>query len=494
MKSRKANRVSDIIRKISPEDSNRIINLSYQKEITIPLRFLLKSLTLLSAFSYLLFGSSGLPSALVLAPVKSETYAAETEDRAALEAELAELEKQIEEYESTISQYKKQGQTLQSEINQLNAKISKANLQIKAINLSLDKLNNEIASTEDQIAGTENDINLNKRAMSQALLNLYRKESQSFIEILLSNDALSDFFGDVNDLLAVQDNLRVTVQKIAELKDQLLGQRNALALEKSDALALKAYQDRQKEALADTKSEKNNLLKVTKGKESEYQKILSEKQKNAAEIRNRIFRILGGGELPFGEAVKIAKVAEQATGVRAAFILAILTQESSINGVIGANLGRCYYNDPRRNGSGTVMHNNQKAAFLSIIESLGLDPNKTPVSCPIVSDGAYGGAMGPAQFMPNTWMIYKDRIAKITGGNPPSPFNNLDAFTATSLYLSDGLAGCRQIYQTTFSRESCAAAKYYAGGNWRSYMSVGRYGYRVAERAASFQKDIEALE
>jgi hypothetical protein len=96
--------------------------------------------------------------------------------------------------------------------------------------------------------------------------------------------------------------------------------------------------------------------------------------------------------------------------------------------------------------------------------------------------------------MPATWQIYKERVAGITGNEPPSPFNNADAFTATALYLKDGLTGCQTIYKTIFSQENCAAAKYYAGGKWRSYMSVGRYGYRVAERAADFEEDIEILE
>jgi hypothetical protein len=90
-------------------------------------------------------------------------------------------------------------------------------------------------------------------------------------------------------------------------------------------------------------------------------------------------------------------------------------------------------------------------------------------------------------------MLYKDRVAKITGGNPANPFNNSDAFTATALYLADGLKGCKDIYANLFSQENCAAAKYYAGGNWRNYTKLGRYGYRVAERAANLEKDIETI-
>jgi membrane-bound lytic murein transglycosylase B len=203
--------------------------------------------------------------------------------------------------------------------------------------------------------------------------------------------------------------------------------------------------------------------------------------------------MLGGGELPFGDAVKIAQAAERATGVRAAFILAVLAQESALKGVIGANLGKCYYNTLRNNDSGTVMSNSQKPAFLKIMEGLKMNPDTTPVSCPIVSDGAYGGAMGPAQFMPTTWELYKNKVEEITGNNPASPFNNFDAFVATALYLKEGLVSCKQIYSSSFSQENCAAAKYYAGKNYRNYMSIGRYGYRVADRAVKFEEDIETI-
>jgi hypothetical protein len=299
----------------------------------------------------------------------------------------------------------------------------------------------------------------------------------------------------VNNLILVQSGVRDMIRKITDLKNELEEQREHLGLERADAASLKAYHDSQKQELADTKKQKTEILSVTKGQEAKYRQLAEETKKKAAEIRNRIFRLLGGGELPFGDAVKLAQVAERATGVRAAFILSVLVQESSRDGQsVGGNLGRCYYNTPKKNPSGTVMSSSQKPVFLALMSQLGLDPDKTPVSCPIVSDGAYGGAMGPAQFMPTTWELYKNRIAKVTGANPASPFNNLDAFTGTALYLSDGLQGCKSIYSTLFSQENCAAAKYYAGGKWRYYTSVGRYGYRVAERAAQFQQDIEVLD
>ena len=106
--------------------------------------------------------------------------------------------------------------------------------------------------------------------------------------------------------------------------------------------------------------------------------------------------------------------------------------------------------------------------------------------------------MGPSQFMPTTWWDigkqtgYKMRVEEVTGIAPASPFDNLSAFTGTALYLSDGLAGCRATYPTQYNQEACAAAKYYAGGNWKKYMKS--YGKQVANRAEEFQKDIDILD
>ncbi len=467
-----------------------IVNLSDSRIIKIPFITASKIVVVGIVASYLVFGSA-------LAPIDKAQFslaAQNEEERQLLEKQLEELEVQIAADQAMIDKYKTQGKGLQSEIDRLNANVNKLNLQIKAVNLSIQKLDGEIKENQGQIKTTQDKMSQNKETLMQALQSIYANESSSLVEILLRKPRLSDFFGDINDLVSLQDSLRGTLEKVIVLRDELLDEQEALAIRKNDAAQLKKYQDAQKQTLNATKEEKAGLLKETKGNEKKYQELVKEKQKTAADIRNRIFRFLGGGELAFGEAVKIAQVAEKVTGVRAALVLAVLTQESSVDGIIGANLGKCYYNTPRKNNSGTVMSNSQKPAFLAMMSALGLDSEKTPVSCPITSDGAYGGAMGPAQFMPNTWTIYKERISSITGGDPASPFNNLDAFTGTSLYLKDGLGGCQSIYKTVFSQESCAAAKYYAGGGWRSYMSVGRYGYRVAERAANFADDIAVLD
>lgn len=452
---------------------NRRINLGSRRYINIPLKSFLKTaFVFLAVFSFI-FGSVTAPTARFL------SRAAETENAEAkrkyLEIELAGYEKQIEEYEANIVNAKKQGKTLKSEIDRLNSKIAQLNLQIKAVNSNLKKLDEEIIITQGKINITEKDIDFNKQALSETITNIYEKEDKGILEVLLANPKLSDFFTDLNSLLAFQENVKITLKKIIELREGLVDQKESLALEKIDATTLKAYKDSQKTGIQKTKDEKNQILKITKGKESEYQKILIETKKTAAEIRKQIFKLIGGGELSFEEAYELAKFAEKATGVRAALLLAVLDRESAL----GKNVGRCSYK--------TAMHPNRDIPlFLAIVKELGFDPESMLVSCPISSDGAYGGAMGPAQFIPSTWSLYKDKITEITGSNPPNPWKNADAFIATALYLKDAGAA-----NSSLSQERIAAAKYYAGSRWRNYLWT--YGARVINQARQFEEDIAIL-
>ncbi len=415
------------------------------------------------------------------------------EERKALEAELGKYEKQIEEQTAIINKLNKQGKTLKSEIDKLNANIAKLNVQIKAVNLSLKKLDDEIKITQTKIDSTEKNIDFNQKALTEVLRNIYENEGKGIIEIFLANNNLSDFFGNLNNLMEIQDNLKAVLRRIVDLRQDLVDAKETLALERTDAQELKSYQDTQRLSAQKVQSEKGNLLKVTKGKESEYQKLLVEIKKSAAEIRKQIFRLIGGGELSFEKAYELAKSAENATGVRAALILAVLDIESAF----GRNVGRCDYQK--------AMHPTRDIpVFLKIIEDLKQAnvpiPEPIKVSCPN-PDGVYGGAMGPTQFIPSTWASFagyqrigngwernpdKDRIKQITGSNPPNPWNNIDAFMATAIYLKDLGA-----VKGSISSERIAAAKYYAGRRWQIHL--WGYGDRVVSKAEKFQDDIDVL-
>ncbi|MEK7512733.1 MAG: lytic murein transglycosylase, partial [Patescibacteria group bacterium] len=391
------------------------------------------------------------------APADTETSLSKPEAdvrRAELENQLADLEREIADHQDTISQYQKKGKTLSNEIATLNAKISKLNLQIKAVNLNLTQLNQQINDTQRQINQTENRIERHRDVISRSLRTLYETDRTSLLAILVANNRLSDFFGSVQNATLVQSSLRTSLEEIVKLRGELLNQKQELSVQKEDTENFKALQEAQKRNVQTTQTQKSGLLKTTKGKESEYQKLLAQTKASAAQIRSRIFELLGGGELTFEKAYDYARLAEGATGVRAAMILGILHRES----LLGKNTGRCAYNQVMSRGT-TAMNPKDFPFFLDLLSKLNIDPNSTvaKISCPN-QDGTYGGAMGPAQFIPSTWKLFMASITAVTGNNPPNPWNNADAFAATALYLKSYGAAAQ-----TAVMEKKAAAIYYCG-------------------------------
>jgi len=234
-------------------------------------------------------------------------------------------------------------------------------------------------------------------------------------------------------------------------------------------------------------ADKQAIVDATKGVEAEYQKLIKAKEKSAAQIRTELFTLRGSAAIPFEQALELANIASAKTDVRPAFILGVIAEESNLGENVGTgtwkiDLYQCYQSI----GYITAAEK-QKAAFLKITSDLGLNPDTLPVSrkpwygC--------GGAMGPAQFMPTTWALYVDRIAKATGHNPPSPWDNGDAFMASAILLMDNGADKGTAYS-----ERLAALRYLAGWKNAEKSSYAFYGDDVMALTAKYQKLIDILQ
>ena len=426
---------------------------------------------------------------LVLIPISelNAQTAQRTIERAALQAELAALEAQIDEYEKTVQGYRQRGATLTQEVRRLNTRINSINLQIRALTLNLAELDEEIGATTERVQTTEVNIKNTQAKIGAALRKIEEGEDRNLVEVLMENPSLSDFFGNINNILTVQNALSEALRELQVLRTDYVAQKEELVAQKESAEMLKNNQEAQRRAAESLRRERDNVLRITRGKEAAYQQLLVRTQRTAAEIRARLFRLADGGRMTFAQAYEHARVASGVTGIRPELLLAILDRESGL----GRNVGQCSYR--------TAMHPRRDIpAFREIIAELGMQEDlaagRIRVSCPIPRDGAWGGAMGPSQFIPSTWVMYRDRVAEITGVRPANPWNNRDAFIATALLIRDNFnsTACRNHGGANQAlRERCAAAMYYAGGAWRRFMNS--YGRGVMNRAADFADDLVVL-
>jgi membrane-bound lytic murein transglycosylase B len=405
----------------------------------------------------------------------TETTAQKQQD---LESQLAALTTQIDQYQGQIAVDQQKGTTLTGQINTLNAQIAKLNLQIQAINLSLQEIDSQITQTTSQIGVTQGQIASEKVTVGNLLNALYKNDETGLLQSFMENPQISTLWDDSENISLFESNLNADVAQLNTLTGQLQDQNQQLAQSQSAEATAEQYAASQAAQVAANKTQVNQLLTATKSDAAAKAALAAAAKATAAQIRNQIFQLLGGGSLTFGQAYQYANVASQATGVNAALILAILNRESAL----GENVGQCSY--------ATAMSPSNIPIFLQIVQQLGLNPAQMLVSCPN-ADGVYGGAMGPAQFEPSTWELYVSQIASITGDNPPSPWSNADAFVATALYLKGAMQGCEAVYSAQIDIDRCTAAKYYAGGAWKSYLWT--YGEATVEQEQTFTQDIQTI-
>ncbi len=396
--------------------------------------------------------------------------------KAKYEAQLTQLQQEIADKQKTLDGQKQKSSTLQNQISILQTKIEKAKLSIQARNLAIQKLSGNISITQQKV----NELNAQIATAQKSLAGLVRatdkKDHFSLVEVLLGSRTFSDFFADIQDYSAVKENLKSNLDLIKQDHIQTKSKESQLTAQKVQQQNLNQIQSLQKKEIQSNQNQQADLLKQSKSKEIFYQDTIASKKKQVAQIRAALFSLQGSNtNINFGQALTLAKEVQAYTGVRPAFLLAILTQETRI----GQNIGSCnlpstpnqQWNDIMP-GPGTSR--DDQTIYLQIVKSLGISPTARPLSCP--QSIGWGGAMGPAQFIPTTWAGLIPKIQAATGSNPPDPWNPRDAFYASGIFLSELGAGAG-----TRASELEAAGRYFAGGAWAT---TGAYYANSVENIA----------
>lgn len=409
-----------------------------------------------------------------------------------LRAELERIEREKKEVQAVLDTKRGESQSIERDIAILNAEIRKAQLTIQELNASIGNLGRDIGLKEQSITQLLEKMENGKEGLAELIRAGYARESQTLPEIVLAEGDLSDFFVQVDRSRAVESSLTALFDEIRSAKSETEIERDELSVAREEKLDVKAQIEAQRRVVASKEAEKKKLLSQSKAVEKSYEAVIAEKDKRAAEIRSALFQLRDAQGIEFGQALEYAKEAAKATGVRPAFILAILKQETNL----GNNVGTC-----NRIGDGAEKHwskimpgpndghrsyRDDQTIFLEIMEELGRDPEGTPLSCPW--GNGWGGAMGPSQFIPTTWKAYAPRIEKALGVSVANPWNPEHAFTATAIYVAD-LGATAQ----TYTAERTAALRYYAGSNW-SLPQNAFYGNSVMAHAEGFQNNIDFLE
>jgi membrane-bound lytic murein transglycosylase B len=342
------------------------------------------------------------------------------------------------------------------------------------------------------INSLSNKIEREHESLAQLLRNTNEFDNENIVHLLLSTDeSISNFYSDFESYASIKQAVKNSVDVIRGVKTQTEIAKQDLEKKQNAETDAKVELESAQEKVAQSETEKRKLLTLSKQTEAAYQKLAAEKRAQADKIRSALFPLRDSAAIPFGTALLYAENAAKKTGVRPAFVLAILKQESNM----GENVGSCVIanlttGETKGVTYGTIfpngIHPTRDLPLLqTIVTALGRNPLTTRVSCPY--NGGYGGAMGPTQFIPSTWNGMSSRVASALGKSMADPWNPEDAIMASSMYLGDLGAGIGG-----YTAERTAALKYYAGGNWNKPTNAF-YGNSVMAITVKMQTDIDLL-
>ncbi|MDD5318574.1 MAG: hypothetical protein PHF79_02005 [Candidatus Pacebacteria bacterium] len=431
------------------------------------------------------------PIQAVFAQSADTTVVCDTEaQKAVCRAQLQQLENDIANVSSQLQAKQSEGASIQRDISILDLQIKQAQLKIQAHQLAIKKLGNDITVKTNTINALTDQIGHGQDSLARIISQTQQLDDYSLQEAFLSGGDLSTFYVDLDAYASIDSSLKNIIDSVRTAKGQNEQAKQQLDQQRNQEIDIEVNVETEKKKIVTAQNSKKELLALNKNQQKSYQSVLSDKQAQAAKIRNALFALRDAAAIPFGDAVTYAQTVANKTGVRAAFVLAIIQQESNL----GSNVGSCYLAD--QNGNGTKVSNGAAVSnvmkpgrdvepFIALMSQLGRDPYHTRVSCPFTT--GYGGAMGPAQFIASTWALNVGRLQNALNVSVPDPWRPLDAFMAAALYMEDlGAVG------GSYTAERNAACRYYSGRTCSG--SNKFYGDQVMAKATDIQGNIDILQ
>ncbi|MEK7648657.1 MAG: hypothetical protein AAB400_01930 [Patescibacteria group bacterium] len=405
-----------------------------------------------------------------------------------LQTALHTIERQIVAYEKNLSITKRQRVAIGSLLETLKAQRISLQEQIRLSERSRDALQDRIDAVITDIDAQEQRVEKARKELSELLHMLRQNASRSSFESFVVHASLSAYLDEQEQTLLLLRILHLRYLSFKTILFELNQKKNEL-----DSYVRELEHTLKKKSIQQGQVDQNSrlqtvLLSKTKEKEKTTAQQLSESKKKARAIRGRIYELFNvGKQINFGAAYEMAQWVGSQYHIRPAYLLAVLTQESNL----GKNVGTCNRatDPPEKHWKVIMKPTRDHKPFLQITKELGLDPDTTPVSCPMIRNGkqiGWGGAMGPAQFIPSTWMGYRDKVRTVTGG-AANPWNIRDAFIAAAIKLSSD--GARNSEQSEFN----AALRYFSGSVNLTYRFYGDNVLAIAERYEQDIKQLEAL-
>ena len=206
-------------------------------------------------------------------------------------------------FQDQINQLSADNSQKRSSVDQLGAQassyqdaISKLQQQIGSLQNQITVNQNRVNDLQSQISQAEEELAKQKKLLGENIRAMYVEDDISTLEMLASSKDLSDFVDKQQYRNSVKNKIKLTLDKITDLKHQLKGQKEALESTIKD-------QQNVQDQLAVQQGEQNRLLSFNQQQQSDLNNSIKNNNSKISDLRRQQAAEnakLFGGSVPKG--------------------------------------------------------------------------------------------------------------------------------------------------------------------------------------------------
>lgn len=206
-------------------------------------------------------------------------------------SDIERIEQEIEKYKNELSKVSRQKSTLSSEIKEMDLTRKKLSADINLTESKISRVNLEIESLGGEISNKEKSISNDHVVISEDVRNMYELEQVSLFELVFSGKDLAEIWREIDQMMSLRKALLLKIDKLKDDKQELVASRGETVKAKEELVELRSDLADQKSIVEQNKNSKNKLLSEAKNSESGYQKLLTYKKQEQAEVEKELEEI-----------------------------------------------------------------------------------------------------------------------------------------------------------------------------------------------------------
>lgn len=201
-------------------------------------------------------------------------------------AERQKLEQKINEYQNKLNETRKQRDTLDNQLKYLDTQAYVTTLRIEETENKVEDVKKETEILASRIETLDKKLDTQWKLFLASTYAAYKKRQASIFDLILNSQSAEDMFASMKYHVLAQNNRQRLLVQTQETKINFEEQKTLREKKQDELTKLQSVLADQKVSLENQQASKKILISATKNKETEYQNIIAEAQRQISALKS----------------------------------------------------------------------------------------------------------------------------------------------------------------------------------------------------------------